>query len=330
MKHQAKVALILLTVVTAVPGAQTRSDGQGLRARTHLLGYWFDPSTRLVWAGTDNGTDLNWRQAANYCRDLDLKGYSNWRLPTVNELETIYELGARSQRKIPRFHSQEVVPYTFNVKGELSLTGDPWSSSDLDGDHGRPPTRGWYFNFNRGARISDELTSAAGKRALCVRRSDVVVPPKSSKVDQSPAQETRSSEYWVDSSTGLMWAAKDSGKSVTWRQARKYCRNLRLAGYADWRLATLDELETLVVNGAYDPQRVDDTEYLIVAVPGSRYVRGKVNLVDNPWSSNRPLDRFHHPYGDGWFFDFRTSQPSYDLQYFRNTKSALCVRRPEE
>ncbi|MGO8932808.1 MAG: DUF1566 domain-containing protein [Terracidiphilus sp.] len=331
MKRQAKIALILLSIVTVTASAQDSSGDQGLRARTHLLGYWLDPSTRLVWTRTDNGENVNRYQASDYCRDLGYKGYSNWRLPTIDELETIYEPGATTQRKLPHYFSQEpAVAAALNVKGNLSVTGDPWSSSDINTDHAHPSNYGWSFNFNKGSRIQDELASATDKRAICVRRSDVIVPLKSAGMIEPPASENQSRGYWVDSSTGLVWAAKDSGKSVTWGHARKYCHDLRLAGYSDWRLATLDELETLAVNGAYDPHRVDNTDYLVVAVAGSRDVRGGVNLTDDPWSSNRPLDRFHHPYSDGWFFDFRTSQPSYDLQLFRNIKSALCVRRPEE
>jgi hypothetical protein len=49
-------------------------------------------------------------------------------------------------------------------------------------------------------------------------------------------------EHWTDPSTGLMWAGKDNGKDVSWNKATKYCRDLRLAGYSDWRLATRAEL----------------------------------------------------------------------------------------
>jgi len=299
MKHQAKVGLVLLTVASAVANAQAHPNDLGLGAKTHLRGYWLDRSTRLVWSGTDNGKDVNWYQATNYCRELDFKGYSDWRLPTINELETIYAQGATPQRKISHFQSHEMVPLALNVKGNLSLTGNPWSSSDVNTDPSHPATHGWFFNFNQGSRIQDELISGR-QRAVCVRRSDVV-PPKSSRVVEAPAKEIQSSGCWIDTSTGLMWAANDSGRSVTWGHARKYCRNLRFAGYADWRLATLDELETLVVNGAYDPHRVESTDHLIVAVAGSPDVRGGLNLVDDPWSSNRPLNAFHRPYSDGWF-----------------------------
>jgi hypothetical protein len=144
------------------------------------------------------------------------------------------------------------------------------------------------------------------------------------------ARETQARGYWIDPSTKLMWAGTDNGKDVTWGQARKYCRDLRLAGYSDWRLATLDELETLVDRSTNAPERVGNTEYVLIAVGGDRDVRGSVHLTGDSWSGNRELDRFGHPYGPGWFFDFRTSKPSYDLQLLRNTKRVLCVRRSGE
>lgn len=57
----------------------------------------------------------------------------------------------------------------------------------------------------------------------------------------SVAQATQARGYWDDPATRLMWAAKDNGKDIRWDKAAKYCRNLRLAEYSDWRLATLPE-----------------------------------------------------------------------------------------
>jgi hypothetical protein len=145
------------------------------------------------------------------------------------------------------------------------------------------------------------------------------------------AQETQARGYWIDPSTSLMWEGKDNGIAVTWHKAASYCRNLRLAGHADWRLATLDELASLVDKSTATPERVGSTETFSINLGNvGRYVRGCVSLSGNPWSSNRNTDRFGHPYGDGDFFDFVTSKPSGDLPYFRNTKFALCVRSSRE
>ena len=138
------------------------------------------------------------------------------------------------------------------------------------------------------------------------------------------AEETQARGYWVDRSTGLMWAAKDNGQPVTWRKAERYCRDLRLGGFSDWRLGTLTELAGLVDKSDPAPERAGNVE--IISINIGRRVKGGLLLRGDPWSSNREIDRFGHPYGDGWFFDFVNAKPSGDLPYFRNTKLALCVR----
>src|SRR5271163_388287 len=67
------------------------------------------------------------------------------------------------------------------------------------------------------------------------------------------AQETQVHGYWGDPGTGLMWAGRDNGKDVSWHDAIKYCRNLRLAGYADWRLANMFELQPIYDKTANAP-----------------------------------------------------------------------------
>ena len=147
--------------------------------------------------------------------------------------------------------------------------------------------------------------------------------------EQRLVQETRSRGYWVDPATKLMWDGRDNGIAVTWHKAASYCRDLRLAGYSDWRLATLDELASLVDQGATCQDRFGHIETCPINFGNVRpHVRGGLSLTGNPWSSNREINRFGKPYGDGWFFDFVTSKPSGDLQNFRNMKYALCVRRP--
>jgi serine/threonine protein kinase len=41
---------------------------------------WTDHATGLMWAKKDNGSDVNWQQATDYCRNLQLAGHSDWRL----------------------------------------------------------------------------------------------------------------------------------------------------------------------------------------------------------------------------------------------------------
>jgi hypothetical protein len=141
---------------------------------------------------------------------------------------------------------------------------------------------------------------------------------------QAAAQETQVRGFWTDPSTGLMWAAKDNGKDVSWKNASKYCRDLRLAGYADWRLATLAELRTI-----YD--RKTDAPGLAGPDngPSTWHVKGNLFLTGNVWSCERRNDDRGHPSGFAWYFDFNegksNNQPS-GFPYSSSFMRALCLR----
>ena len=49
----------------------------------------------------------------------------------------------------------------------------------------------------------------------------------------------------LDTSSNLMWAAKDNGSDIDWTNAKSYCRNYRGGGFTDWRMPTQAELAGL-------------------------------------------------------------------------------------
>ncbi len=155
-------AAILLCIVAIF------SINQSPAQDTRVRGYWVDPSTRLMWAGKDNGKDVSWKKAMKYCRDLRLAGYSDWRLATLSELEAIYDKTV----DVPGLSMGS--DFTWRVKGNLFLTGDQWSSEYIVDDRGKRSGYSWYFDFNEGRKDSDPSGwpySSSGMRALCVRRS---------------------------------------------------------------------------------------------------------------------------------------------------------------
>ncbi|HWG20243.1 MAG TPA: DUF1566 domain-containing protein [Terracidiphilus sp.] len=143
--------------------------------------------------------------------------------------------------------------------------------------------------------------------------------------DRGAYQEAQKRVFWTDPSVGLMWAAKDNGRDVSWKGAVKYCRNLRLAGHSDWRLATLAELRTIYDRNANAPG-------LAGAGKESSFtyrVKGKLFLTGDEWSSERINDDRGHPSGYAWYFDFNEGRSDNDpsgFPYPHSLMRALCVR----
>ncbi len=50
-----------------------------------------DNATELMWMKSDNGSGLNWEEALSFAEGTEFVGYSDWRLPSVKELQSIVD-----------------------------------------------------------------------------------------------------------------------------------------------------------------------------------------------------------------------------------------------
>jgi hypothetical protein len=137
-------------------------------------------------------------------------------------------------------------------------------------------------------------------------------------------QKAHPSQFWVDPSTQLMWTGKDNGKNVSWNGAVKYCVNLRLAGYSDWKLASMAQLQ-----GIYDARaKAPGLAGRNGVEPFTWHVKGNLFLTGNEWSTQREYDDRWHFAGYSWYFDFNSGKPDKDQNGYSYFKRALCVREP--
>ncbi len=62
-------------------------------------------------------------------------------------------------------------------------------------------------------------------------------------------------EVVINNKTGLMWQDDARAKSVkkTWSDAKTYCKSLKHAGFNDWYLPSISQLESLIDNKKHDP-----------------------------------------------------------------------------
>jgi tetratricopeptide (TPR) repeat protein len=114
-----------------------------------------DTETNLMWAAKDNGRDVTWQEAKEYCENYRGGGYTDWRMPTQDELAGLYDKnkGYRAKQAMYTVHLTELIELT---------TSSPWSTET----HGSGAA---LFDFGRGSRWWPLAVFFHPDRALPVR-----------------------------------------------------------------------------------------------------------------------------------------------------------------
>ena len=91
------VAMMLCAACTAQQGNSPyrAAQAQVIARDGHFVAYSdgtvMDEDTGLMWAAQDNGGPITWDEAKIYCRNFRAGGYTDWRMPTLNELTGLYD-----------------------------------------------------------------------------------------------------------------------------------------------------------------------------------------------------------------------------------------------
>jgi hypothetical protein len=113
-----------------------------------------DATTALEWTSRDHDEALPWDAADRWCRDLDLAGRGDWRLPEVEELRALYDperdepCGNRRCRLDPAIQIR--APYV-------------WTATE------RGVGARFYVDLAYGNELSPSVTPELVRRVLCVR-----------------------------------------------------------------------------------------------------------------------------------------------------------------
>ena len=178
-----------------------------------------DNNTGLMWQQTISSSTYTWGNAVSDCSSLTYAGYSDWRLPTPQELLTIVD-NSRYNPAIDTTYFQGTPSEYF------------WCAPT----YVRNTDYAWGVHFGRGYVGSKIKTFNSYVR--CVRGTTLPTSSFNSSTVNGDVIVT-------DTETGLVWQ-KSYIEDKTWQQALSYCENLTYAGYSDWRLPNKNELSSLV------------------------------------------------------------------------------------
>jgi hypothetical protein len=151
------VAILIGTTIMS-KNATARETGKDGRFIAYSNGTVLDTKTNLLWAAKDNGSNINWENAKRYCDNYRGGGYSDWRMPTQDEMAGLYDASKTSKN-----------PPTGRCSGGYHLTEliyltccCPWAS-EIRGSEAAS------FGFDVGKRYWNHQSSDSGYRALPVR-----------------------------------------------------------------------------------------------------------------------------------------------------------------
>jgi hypothetical protein len=228
-----------------------------------------------------------YENAVTYCDNLVLGGSSDWRLPNCHELFSIINHDRNNPAIDTIYFSKTLAEYWWSANPQLD-----------------DPAKIWVTNAGGGIgpHLKSETISAGGTKRFHVRAVRDPVP----KLPVSSHFRDNNNGTITDMISGLTWQKVLKTESVLWEAALNYSENLNLAGYSDWRLPNIKELQSL------------NDELLKTPSLDTNYFR---NIpVSNLWSSTTLFSQTTK----AWYINL-----TYGLTTYENKTSSfnvICVR----
>jgi hypothetical protein len=282
-----------------------------------------DLNSGLMWEGIPTSESFTWQEASDYCDSLVLGEYDDWRLPNLKELFSISDFG----KGWPYLDTTYFKLATGIVdKSEQFWSSNLYVGSTVEGQEnaafGVNHVTGHIKAYPSGVGMNDGLPAdTSGTGTPPPPGGDGSTPPPGGDTDiGSPlakhVRAVRGDEYGInefvensdstisDNSTGLMWSQNDDGNGMDWQNALVYAENANLAGYTDWRLPNVKELQS-IVDYSYAPGASDAAN----EGPAINPIFTCTPIVNEAGSSD------YGYYWTGTSADFRSGEPYYYAWY---------------
>ena len=218
-----------------------------------------DLNTGLMWQ-SDPGEKMTFKQAVAGAATCRVGGYDDWRLPTIKELYSLILFSGTDPDPMSRdsagqqpFIDRKYFKFQYGNpdRGERIIDSQFATSTKYVSTTMRGAETMFGVNFADGRIKGYGMRSPRGDgdktfHVLYVRGNTSY--GKNDFKDNGDGTVT-------DEATGLMWMKIDSGKlkagknkdgKLNWQEALSWAENLEYAGYSDWRLPNVKELQSIV------------------------------------------------------------------------------------
>ncbi len=245
-----------------------------------------DSITGLVWQKLDGG-EMTIENATIYCDTLTLGNYNNWRLPNAHEAFSIL--------------NHQLVNPALIVQVFTTTAAEYWWTSDRQANDS---SKVWATNAGGGIgnHPKSETISAGGPKKFHVRAVRDAIAPVA-----IPNQYTDNGNNTItDHLTDLIWQKAPFSDSLSWEQSLTYADTLTTAGFNDWRLPNIKELQSL-----NDETRIN---------PSINSTYFNVTNVNKYWSSTTLPNQT----AKAWYLNTQFGITTYDNKTVKH--NLICVR----
>ena len=235
-----------------------RSDSQPLPAEQPLpycdesrIAPCEDAATGYVWSSADINANYNnwvsWLNKAIACRESNEGGISKWRIPTVDEIRTLFPSSEILKTNGECHVTNECFDYlSEDCFNEICAPGN--TPSELDRERVMSSLfdySGYFTGTFTSTQDTDNVWFVNMRNSSFERQQNVELEESRCIKDDSLPNPVFP---YTDSENGLVWSSLSKKYITYWYDAARYCTSLVEGGSNNWRVPTMEELWTLVKN----------------------------------------------------------------------------------
>lgn len=223
-----------------------------------------DNITGLMWQkspDTDGDGDIDYDDKMSYDEAMaeasifNLAGYNDWRLPTIKELYSLIIFSGVDPSGYSGGSTAGLVPFIDTNYFDFNYGDQGAGERIIDAQYASQNLYVALGGIGGNQEIMFGVNFADGR----IKGYETGPMPGQTEDKQFYVIYVRGSmDYGIndfsdngdgtitDISTGLMWMQDDNGQAISWADALNYAETFSFAGYDDWRLPDVKELQSIV------------------------------------------------------------------------------------